>query len=319
MVWLWVLSWLLQPCDAVITPTLSHPFIFFHLVKTGGSTLRELFFDHVFHQSPVGHMTPCHNLDCEIPLTSFTSPELLNRTACSKYFLMHTSVDELLPMLLAIDRGDYGPVECHRGWAEYFSSRYEKGAEVPAVEILRKTSCITVLREPLAQHWSHHYFFTYPSTHMSFLETVKTDKFSFLYEGILGSIDTQTPNLGRLDYRHVLDHCFVGTNEYFSAFYAELLTLFPQLPVVNSTKHRAESFKVHSSTHFLAEDRRKFAKKVIHDGAAWSLARHRYSMFKRDIGKECDLICWDIYGNYWIPETSNDGKCVPCDYHNPRF
>ena len=44
--------------------------------------------------------------------------EYLNQTACAVAFIGHFRPADLAPVLFAIDGGAFGPVKCHRGWAE---------------------------------------------------------------------------------------------------------------------------------------------------------------------------------------------------------
>jgi hypothetical protein len=316
--------------------TLNKPFIFFHLEKTGGSSLRESFV-HIFEEREVPFVIPCYGgLQCETNAFSLVTEELLNISSCAVAFLGHFDPTLILNALWAIDQGHYGPVECHRGWSNLQKDigilpigqmpPLLRGKEMQQLTL--NVDCTLILREPLHQRWSFYYFFEYHRKE-SFTEFYTAEPKHWLFSSFVhrklqqGMVEA---DFSMDNVRSLLGHCHTGVQEAYIEYYNDLIITLPALPAATSLVHH------NPSTRFLdpavaarldansltPEERLTIAKRVRLDGQIWALARDVYQghgkKATRNLAEQCDLVCWDIEGNYWLPEPPVDGVCHPCVY-----
>jgi len=158
-----------------IAASLEQPFLMLHMEKTGGTSLRELFHEHVFKGTRA--IIPCKGgVSCSGH--SLSSPAHLNRTACATAFIGHFAPLALLSKLIRIDRGEYGPVCCQRWlWLRSNTSAFmsadgsfvrRRASKLSAKEVLEqawqllpKVLSATIMREPVERMISSYYYFAY--------------------------------------------------------------------------------------------------------------------------------------------------------------
>ena len=157
--------------------TLAQPFVFIHMEKTGGTTIRLLAANELLGHNSMfytSHNTRgatysrtiimCHGMPCTDVQLAQTN--LLNRTACALAFVGHFAPLPLFNTLVRIDRGEFGPVCCQR-WPGLSppQSRVRRlsaaMANALAWKAFEHALTATVLREPLSRAVSHFYYFAY--------------------------------------------------------------------------------------------------------------------------------------------------------------
>jgi len=315
--------------------TLEKPFIFFHLEKTGGSTLRSSF-NEIYKKKDKLSMIPCKNMRCEIEASSLVTEEFLNVSSCAVAFLGHFDPTLTLNALWAIDQGHYGPVKCNRGWSNLKKDigLLPIGRPPPLLraeevkQLVPHVDCTIILREPLSQRWSFYYFFEYHKNHVEqFSEFYKKDTshwlFSdFVYWKILQGMEEKDYSIDMV--KVYLEQCHTGVQESYVDYYNDLRVTIPELPTAEHLQHQnpstrfldpIEAKKLDPNSLSMTE-RTSLANASRKDGQIWALARDYYQghgkKVNRTKGFECDLVCWDIEGNYWLPEPIVGGKCAPC-------
>lgn len=137
------------PCVAESSPTLANPFFFFHVQKTGGTSVRgEL----AAHGVSGVHFIPCfHNVNCLCSYDLF-KPVCSSRYACATLFAGH-----FLPYRIIRDLGNSSNLsdrKCSRpGWTAEMT-------DANVLSHLSRDNCLIVLRDPLERLISHFYFFS---------------------------------------------------------------------------------------------------------------------------------------------------------------
>lgn len=160
--------------------TLAQPFVFIHMEKTGGTTIRLLTANQLLGQSPIYYTSHsarsgttsrtvimCHGMPCTD--VQLAHPSMLNRTACAIAFVGHFAPLPLFETLVRIDRGEFGDVCCQR-WPGLSPPRSRVRrlsaamANALAWKAFEHALTATVLREPLSRATSHFYYFAYQNT-----------------------------------------------------------------------------------------------------------------------------------------------------------
>lgn len=327
-------------------PTLSKPFIFFHIEKTGGNDLKKQFFKTIY--SPNSNRESIISGRNVIGKTSeqhLASAELLNRTACSVAFLGHFRPSATLAVLWAIDQGFFGPVACHRGWPVWEDMRIRPLNSLTSAPYIRITEfklllrliyCTIIFREPISQRWSHYYYFDYPKSKRQFEDVITENSLGGKKTFYFGDITTNHIYSGLFPQSKTRDQfklqvplailykCHIGIQEAYESYYNELRNFFPRLPGTENLRTSRTSSKqagVPKPETLPAVIRSHLAGNATMDGRLWALARQNTeSNWNRDPGKECDLVCWDTDGSWWLPpQPSVQGTCKPCSESSPTL
>ena len=351
--WTWALFYfmiILLLSGAVITdstsltgfqPTVANPFVFFHIQKTGGSSMRDMFADTVLDSKLNHALISCHDkVSCYTSSANFASPAMLNRSSCATVIMGHFTVVETAMTLYNMDHGMYGPVKCRRGWWD--DKKYTDEVDI-VVRFIQQTKCLTFLREPLARLWSHYYFFLHKTTGVSLAHYYKQHGAAALFNNTMGSL--QSSALGGLHFSShesskriidtVFDQCIVGIEEQYEQSVYELSKLFPSLKQyerkphvrVNSSRKQSKGSDLNSLS---ADIRRQLAPLLLQDALLWTRGRarawnlnseypyHIYSVSRKGIDGSAigfppvlvhpkvkakqEAICWNDAGNFWIPQ-----------------
>ena len=241
-----------------------HPFFFFHIPKTAGSTLQGILLPLVLAATEKDSAVLAGRGHCEAALThdagfsravklctsrglffgTYTAdsafdryplPVRRNKTACASVFFNHFSPAPLFAALRALDS------DATRRWdPEHLANIWGGNPELPSPSavrwILERSMCVTILRDPALRSISYYYEFVYRhSSNLSAAQSVA--QFGMDAFVRLTMPRAQTGWLGP-SYEHataVVDSCIVGITERFE----ELLDVLAHVvPMVTSSKTR---------------------------------------------------------------------------------
>ena len=166
-------------------------------------------------------MRPCNKIPCKVKSVRYN----VSLSSCAVAFLGHFNPFETVFDLININDGFYGSMPCHRQW------NYNKNTPFvdKLVSILQKSTCVTVLRDPVDRMISHYYEFTVHNnpnlTAAGYMNTYGAEKLfwatgSNIQSRQLGSFFENATSEIELLYnaKIVIDNCIVGVTEYFSDF-----------------------------------------------------------------------------------------------------
>lgn len=324
------------------TPSLSKPFVFFHIEKTGGSELRQQFYNAMYSMgSKDVSIIPGLNSPNTVSSDNLASVTLLNKTACSVAFLGHFRPAATLSVLWAIDQGFFGPVACYRGWPVWKNMRnhtVNKRTSAPYMHIddfeliLKHIYCTMILREPINQRWSHYYHFKYNKVvnlhfadvglSINRIQAYARELYTNLETGLIYNgmypFVLQTADAENLTVaKSIFSQCHIGIQEAYQFYYSKLRDFFPRLQIleghskISKTSHGQGLPKPETLPYTM---RSELAGNSTLDGRLWALAKNwTYSDRHRDPEHKCDLVCWNLDGSWFFPRTpSIRGTCDPC-------
>jgi hypothetical protein len=213
-------------CEARALPhgfnaSLAQPFFYFHIPKTGGSTVLQGALEGALRGVPtvsfLGYTKDAlvapteQRVFCErVPLNCTDGPvrNRIHRLSCALALVNHAPPVPLLQLLSAVDRGDYGPPACRR-WDT-----------PPTLKQLLKDGslCVTLLRDPVTRAISDYDMYIHR------IRDARSAAQFARQQGLAAFVNVTNGN-AQLDYlggeRHarvVLDSCVVGVFEELTEF-----------------------------------------------------------------------------------------------------
>jgi hypothetical protein len=277
----------------LVNASLDHPFVFWHLPKSGGSSLRFLMKQSVFKN--VTTIIPCENLHCKITAADLTQRQWLNRTSCAVAFLMHFEPRKLAAALFDINSGKYGPTECKRNWPT-IESKLDR--QYLQHTLMNHVNCLTIVREPVERLWSHHYFFGQEDGDLK--EYLMQRGAAKLVEKTGGNYQSTLLSLDINDA--ALSNCKVVTYDHYDDALSWLRETFPTFQA-NSGIRKASSSKKYGNVDTLSmKERATLADALRQDGALYARVRDSCSRGRLTPEQQCRSVCWNSFGCWWLPQ-----------------
>jgi len=227
--------------------TLSSPVLAFHLPKTGSNTIRHYVAEGL---ASVGHYA---DSGCQPPdrTSCLAHAENVQRTSCNVAFQGHF---QQVPLLDAIIDAELSPnAKCQRfkdhGPLQNTQSKYR--------EVLQKSVCFIILREPvdraIASYYEWHYQKTSNLTAIEYLEAHGPEAYLELV-GAHFQLEFAPPQV----WEATLENCLVGVTETMDDFTMSLARIFRITPPEVAVKYNS-----HPKPGMTDEGVEKFYKECV--------------------------------------------------------
>lgn len=179
----------------------SQPFVFFHLPKTGGTTVREVLYRHM-HPKRDEVFYPCKVQSCITELTTRFENAVRGKVA-GTHVLPHYA------FILG---------HCDRTSVLRRIS-FERGTNVTT---LNGIDCMTIVRNPFHRMLSHYYMFLHYSEKMPFHKFASTRSAQEVADLLEGNMQTQRLGPTLAEAIDTVDRCETGIFEYMDDFIQKL-------------------------------------------------------------------------------------------------
>lgn len=167
-----------------------NPFVFFHIPKTAGSSLRESLFN-TFRPNQSTTFYPCHNLPCSATINSVSH--------ISHYF-GHVTRSMLLDRMSS-----------------------EKGYKVSSLDSM---TCTTTLRHPIERMISHYYFFIFPQEKLPFQTYLAKHGAQHVFNTVGANIQMKYLGPDMKTAINTLNTCVIGITEKMEEYQRRLSSIF---------------------------------------------------------------------------------------------